>query len=499
MLLSSSVTYVRVLMLGLAAAGVAALTLAVGAPATPVVPGQKQALLAVKRAAATGKIDAAAAASYRAEIRRAASLARGLPPDRGGRIVVALSEISPFVGKLTAPRAAALFGELKANDDYFAKHWPPAPKTDIVGADGLVYRYFAGRCLEFHPLAEFGALNARIAANDAATTQLLADALIARGIYRTGGGVSWEYYFPFSGGRPGWTSGMAQAVAAQAFARAATLVPERATAYDRAARAAYAAIPGHLLTSVAAGPWIRLYSFQSTPVLNAQLQAVISLASYANDSEDTSALALATRMEKSAAEMLGSFDTGYWTYYALPRDYSDLDYQTYVVQLLTKLAPEDPRFADASKRFATYKTQPPAFKLGTAGVGQVRFWLSKPSTVSVTSAAGPSRRLSLGDGWHTLAWPEPKRPGIYAVKLSAVDRAGNQSAFEALPIVRAVAPATAPAATRATTAVRAARPPSSSVQASTIPARARWPRSWGCARCGSGSPGPLPRPCRIPA
>ncbi len=457
MLFSSSVTYVRALTFVLAAVVVAALTLAVGAPATPVVPGQKQALLAVKRAAATGKIDAASAASYRAEIRRAASLVRGLPPDRGGRIVVALSEVSPFVGKLTAPRAAALFGELRANDDYFAKHWPPAPKTDIVGADGLVYRYFAGRCLEFHPLAEFGALNAHIAANDAATTQLVADALIARGIYKAGAGVSWEYYFPFSGGRPGWTSGMAQAVAAQAFARAATLVPERATAYDRAARAAYAAIPGHLLTSVAAGPWIRLYSFQATPVLNAQLQAVISLASYATDTEDTAALTLATRMEKSAAEMLGRFDTGYWTYYALPRDYSDLDYQTYVVQLLAKLAPEDARFADASKRFAAYKSQPPAFRLGTAGVGQMRFWLSKPSTVAVTSAAGPSRRLSLGDGWHTLAWPEPKRPGIYAVKLSAVDRAGNRAAFEGLPIVRAVAPSPA-AVTRGTAAARTAPP-----------------------------------------
>ena len=42
------------------------------------------------------------------------------------------------------------------------------PKTDVTDADGVVYRYFPGRCLEFHPLANFGALNARIAANDAA-------------------------------------------------------------------------------------------------------------------------------------------------------------------------------------------------------------------------------------------------------------------------------------------------------------------------------------------
>jgi len=449
----TSVTFVRGLVLTVAAALTAALALAASAPATSVVPGQKQALDAVKRAGA--KLDPADAAKYRAEIGRAAYLIRNLPRDRAHAIGVALSEVGAFDGRLTAPRAVALFGELRANDDYFAKHWPPAPKTDVTDADGVVYRYFAGRCLEFHPLANFGALNAHIAANDVDATKLLADALAARGIYQPGGGVAWEYYFPFSGGRPPWISGMAQAVAAQAFARAANLVTDDTPAYVRAAHAAYASIPGRLLTKVAAGPWIRLYSFQSTAVLNAQLQSVISLASYAADSEDPAAADLASRMERSAAATLSRFDTGYWTYYALPRDYSDLDYQQYVVQLLTKLAPDDQRFADAAKRFALYAKQPPAFKLGTAGVGQVRFWLSKPSVVSVTSAAGPPRRLSLGDGWHDLSWNEPKRPGIYPVRVAAVDRAGNRADLEALPLVRASAAGQASSARKTSAATLA--------------------------------------------
>ena len=149
-----------------------------------------------------------------------------------------------------------------------------------------MYRYFGGRCFEFHPLANFGALNARVARNDAEATKTLADALIARGVHEHGGGIGWEYTFPFAGGRAPWLSGMAQAVAAQAFARTAALVPEEASALMGQARAAYQAIPGRLLTSVAAGPWIRLYSFTSLPVLNAQLQAVISLASYATAAED---------------------------------------------------------------------------------------------------------------------------------------------------------------------------------------------------------------------
>ena len=49
---------------------------------------------------------------------------------------------------------------------------------------------------------------------------------MARAVTRPGGGLAWEYYFAFGGGRAPWTSGMAQSVAAQAFARAASLLPD---------------------------------------------------------------------------------------------------------------------------------------------------------------------------------------------------------------------------------------------------------------------------------
>jgi hypothetical protein len=174
-------------------------------------PSQKKALQAVSKAAKSGRIDGATAARARAEIARASRLIRGLPAGRGSHVAVALSELAAFDGKLTLPRALALVGQLKANDDYFALHWAPADKTDITDSDGVVYRYFAGRCFELHPLADFGALNARIAAGDVDGTERLADALIARGVYQHPGGVGWEYYFGISGGRAPWLSGMAQA------------------------------------------------------------------------------------------------------------------------------------------------------------------------------------------------------------------------------------------------------------------------------------------------
>ena len=294
----------------------AALSVAGAAPATSAVPGEATALKALRIA----PIDAATRADGRAEVARAAHLARMLPSGRREHVVVAIEQLASFYKRLTEPRALSLVGQLRANDDYFAKHYAPSSKTDITDEDGVVYRYFPGRCLEFHPLANFGALNARVAANDADGAQRLADALIARGVYQHGGGIAWEYTFDYSGGRAPWLSGMAQAVAAQAFARVAALVPDHETEYMREAHAAYAVIPGGLLTSVAAGPWIRLYSFQSLRVLNAQLQAVVSLQSYATAGEDAQAGALAARMQRAAAATLPAFDTGYWTYYSLPHE-----------------------------------------------------------------------------------------------------------------------------------------------------------------------------------
>ena len=397
------------------------------------VPGERAALAALKHAVAAGRLSPAEAKADRGEIAHAVHLARVLPAARRVHVEVALEEIGALGKSLTRPRAAAVFGQLRANDDYFAHRAAPRNGTDITDADGIVYRYFPGRCFEFHPLANVSALNARVAAKDAAGTERLADALAARAV-PSRGGLVWEYYFPF-GGRAPWVSGMAQAVGAQAFARASSLVTAESATLLHEATSAFKAVP-RLTMSLAAGPWIRLYSFSKNPVLNAQLQSVLSLETYAKATGDPVATTLAARMQEAAAAMVSRYDTGYWTYYSLAGNPSPLSYQKYVVELLNKLAPADPRFAQAADRFAAYLKQPPAFKLANGPVGALQFWLSKPATVSAWSTAGRSIRLSLGSGWHTLRWGEPKHAGVYAVHLTAVDWAGNRASFEALPIVR---------------------------------------------------------------
>src|SRR5215471_6220765 len=418
-------------------AGLLVLTGATAAP--PPVPGETAALAAVKQAVKAHRLDRGTATSSRREIARAAHLVRVLPRARRMPVQVALEEVGALAGFLTKPRALALFGQLQANDDYFAKHWAPRNGTDITGLDGVVYRYFAGRCFEFHPLANFSRLNAHVAAKDAAATQQLADALVARGVALRGGGIGWEYYFRFGSGRQPWLSGMAQAVAAQSFARAASLVPRESAAFIREAKAAYGTIPGRLTTRVAGGPWIRLYSFRTVAVLNAQLQSVLSLESYAADADDSGAATLAAQMEHTAAVILPRFDTGYWSYYSLAGNPSPLSYHKFVVQLLRKLAPQDPLFGTTATRFARYLKQAPAFKLANSPSGTLRFWLSKPASVSIVTAAGSSTRVSLDGGWHSLRWRAPKRAGIYGIKVAAIGPAGHSTSFAALPLVRLTA------------------------------------------------------------
>src|SRR5256885_2627910 len=211
---------------GLLLATAALLVVTGAAAAPPPVPGERAALAAVKHAVAEGRLTRAAAEVNRAEIARAVHLARVLPPARRAHVEVALEQVGALGKGLTSPRATAVFGQLRANDDYFARRPAPRNGTDIIDADGVVYRYFPGRCFEFHPLANVAALNARVAAKDVAGTQRLAAALAARAVPRFGG-VAWGDYFPLRGSSP-WGSGLAQAVGAPALARAAALVAHEA-------------------------------------------------------------------------------------------------------------------------------------------------------------------------------------------------------------------------------------------------------------------------------
>jgi hypothetical protein len=412
----------------------------------------------LRSAVAAGRLSRAEANEYRATVGRARAAIGRLPSSRATVIGRVLGLVRRQAGAFNRPRALALFSMLEQNTTYLSRRGLPGNETDVVGKYGIVYRVGWGYGLQFHPLANVIALNAHLYANRRQRALQLASALAARAVPRRDGAV-WEYYFPYAGGAPPWASGMAQAIGAQALAR----VARRLTAPDffGAARQAARSIPGQLTTSVSTGPWVKLYSFSGLVVLNAQLQASLSLVDYGQITDDVEAIGLGDRMEDAARNLMGRFDTGHWTNYS-PGSEAPLKYHLYHVELARSLAQRTNAtfWESAAARFNRYSHEPPVFRggptLGTIypwpGDGfrdgtRVRFWVSKISTVSVriggrTYSFGMSRR-----GWYAFNWsPGRLRAGVYRPVATAVDLAGNRGTAR-LRGVRVAVDKTPPAVT----------------------------------------------------
>jgi hypothetical protein len=442
-------TRARRLAAALAVAGAAALAFPLVASARET----RSAVLArrgIDHAVGMGWIKDADARRYRATVYLAEHGIRFLPKLRGRVLESQLSQVARTSGAYISPRALALFAQLQENVDYLSSHRVPGSTVDVTGSDGVVYRWFPGQGLEFHPLADFGKLNDLAAAKNVDATRRLADALVARAVPRKGA-LLWEYAFPYGSSRGPWVSGLVQAVAAQAFARASRLLGDASLL--SVARKAYLAIPGRLDLKVSTGPWVRLYGFNRQIVLNAQLQAILSLQEYASAAGDGDAQALAGRMDAAARGLFGRFDTGDWSRYELGGGYAKRTYQEYVTTLLGKLAKrtKDPFWQDASARFVNYTYEPPkvtqsdpppvvlAFPQPADGwldTVSIPITLSKRASLTLVVAGRILTWSRLQRGNHTLTWkPGPDvTPGTYSVTVRAVDFGGNHKSYSLAPV-----------------------------------------------------------------
>jgi hypothetical protein len=413
------------------------------------------------KAVASGQLDQPIATGYAAIATRAVAELKTIPPLRAETLATMLDDLAAQASSYTSPYALTLFSMLEFNERELAAHPLPPSGTDAYGDDGTLYRFVTGHGYEFHPLGDFGALNTLVLAGKTDQATELADALIARGVPE-GGRLLWSYPFPFGRGRPPWRSGMAQAVAAQALARTgrATNDENLLTAADEA----YAAIPGRLVRALPQGPWVKLYSFDASPVLNAQLQSIISIGDYAQISGNTGAAGLAAQLQATGETLLPQFDTGYWSLYSLHGDEATLSYHDYVVQLLRRLAARtgDSTWSDFATKFQSYETQPPLVKPSVAATANpaaapiviypdpqdgyldtatFAFWLSKHSTVTL-HAGGRTSSVSLEHGTQAITWwPGLRAPGTYYPYLTAVDAAGNSTKIPLRAVlIKALAP-----------------------------------------------------------
>jgi D-glucuronyl C5-epimerase-like protein len=305
-----------------------------------------------------------------------------------------------------------------------------AGPRDVRAPSGVVYRRYGVHGYQFQPLASFGRVNALVDEGELRRARSLGHALVARGEH-AGACLYWKYSFGVYGGRPGWTSGLTQAVAAQALARIGLMSD---------ARRAFAAIPRKLLMRLPQGLWVRIYSFSNTVVLNAQLQALLSLHQYAALTHDGRASELSAELAQSTRLLLPRFDTGWWSRYELTGGGAPIGYHRYVTSLLWKLARTygGGVWARLAQRFRVDWRQPPVLSVlppnsrvylfPSARRAQVSlgFTVSKPAllTVRIGDVSATAWRPA---GRHVLLW----RPGAHsaptvAATISAVDYAGNR-------------------------------------------------------------------------
>jgi hypothetical protein len=321
-----------------------------------------------------------------------------------------------------------------------------AGPRDVRAPSGVVYRRYGAHGYQFQPLASFGRVNALIDQGKRRKARSLARALVARGEH-VGPHLYWEYPFGMYGARPRWTSGLTQAVAAQALARIGLMSD---------ARRAFAAMTPKLLMGLPQGPWVRLYSFSNTVVLNAQLQALLSLHQYAALAHDPRARALTGKLAQSSRLLLPRFDTGWWSRYALSGGNAPVDYHRYVTSLLWKLARTfgGGVWARQAQRFRVDLRQPPALSVlpprrrvylrssGRHAQVSLVFDVSKPAvlTVRVGDASVTAWRPA---GRHVLLWrPGARTRPTVTAAISAVDYAGNRGSASpaAIQVRRDTAP-----------------------------------------------------------
>jgi len=295
-----------------------------------------------------GRLDPEMAEHARAAVAAAVEAIGAQSPGRAAVLGVTLHDVAAFADAYGA-RRAALFEELDATVQGPTRF----ARDRVFDGSGVAYRSFPGQGYQFHPLANFTRLDHLVERGRREAVRALAPALVARGV-RRGNALLWEYRFPFGGSPEVWTSGFAQAVGAQALAKAGRLLGDQTL--TAAATAAFRAVPRDLTLTAGGGDWIQEYSYSDMAVLNAHLQSIVSLLDYVELTGDENARAYVAGLDETARSALGLFDTGCWSLYSLGGRPATLEYHSYHVSLLELLAPRTGSavYRDAGARWRGY-------------------------------------------------------------------------------------------------------------------------------------------------
>ncbi len=348
--------------------------------------------------------------------------------------------------QLTRTRLAPLWLTLDRNLEWWTKGalLRSGQRIEFAGSE-LVWQYYPGQGIQLQMLGNFGKLNGLWGGRENARLAQMLDELLPLAAERAGG-VAWEYYFSFGGGRPPWVSGLAQGTAVQALARAATRLDREADVLPVAKRALAifeAPTPQGVRVPAEHGDHYAIYSFApNLRVLNGFIQALIGLYDYARIGADPRGTALFQAAEPEARAEVPAYDTGAWSLYSRGSSthestlsYHDL-LQGFLKNLCTRTKTDV--YCATAERFVQYKSVPPVVAVQPRTLrggrkGRVRFTLSKISNVDLRiRRAGKLVEArpfgAVGYGKRTFGWDVPRRAGTYTVQLSVRDLAGNPAA-----------------------------------------------------------------------
>jgi hypothetical protein len=394
----------------------------------------------LKRLLRENRIDQAVYSERRAQYEHARDTVRRLSGARRvelGAVVRTVEDIARRA-QLTAGRLPAVFLTLERNRQW----WTTGSLTHAgqrVAFEGseLVWQYYAGQGIQLQVLATFGKANALWSVKKGERLAALLDEMAGLAVPRAGG-VAWEYYFSFGGGRPPWTSGLSQGTGIQSLARAAVLLgrADYAVLADQALGIFRAKPPLGVRVADDGGAHYLIYSFSpGLRVLNGFVQSLVGLHDFATLGPSPAAQALFEDGDVAARREVPRYDTGAWSLYSPARE-SDLGYHKLVRDFLRSLCVRTDTnvYCSTAQHFTDYLRQDPSVALvsrrqrGGTRAG-LRFRVSKISRVGVTVRRGTtvvfSTSATVGRGTRSFSWLAPRRRGDYAVSLSATDLAGN--------------------------------------------------------------------------
>ena len=415
---------------------------ATAAAAKKPAPRGKATRLALDDLLAAGAIDQATRDARQLSLRSTLRTLKALTATRAYELGAVVDNVDAMAKtkQLTPSRLNAVFATLEANAAWWREGSIPAAGARVsVNGSPVIWQYYRGQGLELQMLANFGKANALWSAKKATALRALLDELVPLAADR-GGWPAFEYYFKFGGGKPPWTSSISQGTAVQALARAGQLLADPSlTALAQQGLAAFEqAPPAGVRQETPNGPFYLIYSFNPKElVINAHLQALVGLYDLAQITGDPRALGLFQQGDAEAQAVLPSYDTGAWSMYDQSHE-SDLSYHDLVTGFLQNLCKRTTTaiYCDTATRFKAYrKTAPvtaPVTKTIRAGAAaKLTFNVDKIARVGVTvldssGTAVFATSAIVGRGNHFYTWSKPAGAGLYSLRVTATDLAGNR-------------------------------------------------------------------------